>query len=168
MSKLTPQATRPEPADFPDEAPESDFKPLTAEEARRWRERHPPLSPWRVVGIQAAVGSCVALLAWWVSGRAQVAWSAGYGALAVVLPAALFARGLTRQSAAGHPGAALAGLLMWELVKIALTVAMLFAAPRLIAQLSWLALVVGFVVTMKVYWVAMWFGPGRRKSIQKI
>lgn len=118
--------------------------------------------------MQVAVGLCVALLAGWVSGQAPVAWSAGYGALAVVLPAALFARGLVRQSAAAHPGAALVGLLVWELVKIALTVAMLFAAPRLIAQLSWLALVVGFVVTMKVYWVAMWFHPGRRKSGRKI
>jgi len=66
-----------------------------------------------------------------------------------------------------HGNAALAGFFVWELVKIALTVAMLFAAPRLIAELSWLALLVGFVVTMKVYWAAMWFRSARKDSIKK-
>jgi ATP synthase protein I len=28
-------------------------------------------------------------------------------------------------------------------------------APKVISELSWLALVAGFVVTMKVYWLAM-------------
>jgi len=44
---------------------------------------------------------------------------------------------------------------VWELVKIAVTIAMLFAAPRLVGALSWLALLAGFVVTIKVYWVAL-------------
>jgi ATP synthase protein I len=48
------------------------------------------------------------------------------------------------------------------MVKIVLTIAMLFAAPRLIVQLDWLALLAGFVVTIKVYWVAMWLRPGRK------
>ena len=65
-------------------------------------------------------------------------------------------------------GAALAGFFVWELVKIVLTVAMLLAAPKLVPDLSWLALLVGLVVTMKVYWVAMWLHPARRKSIVKI
>ena len=41
---------------------------------------------------------------------------------------------------------------MWEVVKIALTVAMLALAPRVIDELSWPAMLVGLVVTMKVYW----------------
>jgi ATP synthase protein I len=44
---------------------------------------------------------------------------------------------------------------------------MLVAAPRLIWQLNWLALLAGFVVTMKVYWVAMWLRPTRKESIKK-
>ena len=59
------------------------------------------------------------------------------------------------------------GFFVWEMVKILLTVAMLFAAPRLILNLNWLALLAGFVVTMKVYWVAMWLRPGRKKSLNK-
>ena len=113
------------------------------------------------------VGVGVALLAWGLTGQARMGWSAAYGALAVVLPAALFARGLSRQKTATQGNAALVGFFVWEIVKIALTVAMLVAAPRLVVNLSWLALLAGFVVTMKVYWVAMWFRPGRKESIKK-
>ena len=48
------------------------------------------------------------------------------------------------------------------MVKIALTVAMLLAAPRLVRELSWPALLVGMVLAMKVYWVALAFAPRRR------
>lgn len=166
MSETTPQPVKQAFADETDEALEPDFKPLTAEQARQWRENNPLLSPWRIVGWQVVAGALVAALAWMLSGRAEVAWSAGYGALAVVVPAALMVRGLSRQ--AGVAGAALAGFFVWELVKVVLTVAMLLAAPKLVPGLSWLALLAGFVVAMKVYWVAMWLHPARRKSIVKI
>ena len=74
---------------------EPPFKPLTADEARWLREENPPVSVWWVVAGQAAVGLVVALGAWAVTGRQNVGWSAGYGAVAVVIPAAIFARGLT-------------------------------------------------------------------------
>ena len=124
------------------------------------------MSLWAVLAGQVGVGVLVALVAWLVTGQARMGWSAGYGALAVVIPAALFARGLSRQRAARHGNAALTGFFVWEMVKIALTVAMLFAAPRLVNELSWLALLAGFVVTMKVYWAAMWLGSARKKSIK--
>lgn len=153
-------------ADESDGLAEPDFKPLSAQEARQWRERHPALSPWRIVLAQLGAGLLAAVLAGVLSGRWPVAWSAAYGALAVALPAALFARGMMRQ--VGAAGAALTGFLVWELAKIALTVAMLAVAPRLVPQLSWLALLAGFVVAMKVYWVAVWLHPARRKSVVKI
>jgi ATP synthase protein I len=56
------------------------------------------------------------------------------------------------------------GLFVWELVKIVLTVALLLVAPKVISDLSWFALVAGFVVTMKVYWLAMALGWMQRKS----
>lgn len=142
----------------------SDFKPLTAEEAHQWRQRHPPVSVWRIVVGQALVGLVVALLAWLVSGRVSVAWSAAYGALAVVIPAALFARGVSRSSVSADAGAAMVRLFIWELAKLVLTVAMLAAAPRMVKDLSWLALLVGMVVTMKTYWVALKVRPGVRQT----
>ena len=143
------------------EAQEPEFKPLTAEQARQLREKSPSVSPWRVVAGQAVVGLMVAIAAWGLTGRQNVGWSAGYGALAVVFPAALFARGLMSRVTLVNPGAAVFGFFLWEMVKIALTVAMLFAAPRLVTDLSWPAMLVGLIVTMKVYWVALLVRPGK-------
>lgn len=152
-------------ADDEDEAAQAEFKPLSAEEARQWREQHPALSPWRIVAWQAVAGSLAAGLTWLVSGRDALAGSVLYGALAVVLPASVLARAMSRRS--GSADAALAGFFVWELVKIVLTVALLVAAPKLVPQLSWPAMLAGFVVAMKVYWVAMWLHPARRKSTAK-
>ncbi|CAN7497504.1 ATP synthase subunit I [Acidovorax sp. Leaf84] len=146
------------------EADESDFKPLTAQEAEQWRSRHLPISVWKVVLGQAVVGMLVALGAWVLTGRVSVGWSAAYGALAVVLPAALFARGVLRHKASANPRAAMVGFFGWEIAKIVLTVLLLAAAPRLVPGLSWIALLVGMVITMKTYWVALMVRPGVRKT----
>lgn len=157
---MTTKRIAPLPED-PEEA--SPVQPLSAEEARRVRDQNPPLSPWRVVAGQAGVGLAAALLAWGLTGKQNVGWSVGYGALAVLLPAAVFARGLTGRFSSLNAGTAAAGFLVWEMVKIALTLAMLFVAPRLVVGLSWPALLVGLVLAMKVYWVALAFAP-RPKS----
>ncbi|MGC1172151.1 ATP synthase subunit I [Polaromonas sp.] len=143
------------------EADREDFKPLTREEAQKLREASPSLSPWWVVAGQLVVGVVVACAAWALTGRQSVAWSAFYGALAVVVPAALFVRGLTSKVSSMNAGAAVFAFFLWEMVKIALTVAMLFAAPRLIENLSWPAMLVGLIVAMKVYLGALWFKPKR-------
>ena len=131
------------------------FEPLSAEQVAQLRERQPLLSVWRVVGVQICVGLLVAVLAGWMSGRQAVAYSAAYGAFAVVLPAALFARGVTGQFASVNAGSAVLSFFVWELVKIFVTVVVLFAAHRLVVGLSWPAMLVGLVLTMKVYWLAL-------------
>lgn len=165
MTHETPSPLKPADAEDEDVAAQAEFKPLSAEEARQWREQHPALSPWRIVAWQAVAGSLAAGLTWLVSGRDALAGSVLYGALAVVLPASVLARAMSRRS--GAAGAALAVFFVWELVKIVLTVAMLVAAPRLVPQLSWPAMLAGFVVAMKVYWVAMWLHPARPQSTAK-
>lgn len=146
------------------EAEEPDFKPLTAQEAEQWRSRNPPISVWKVVAGQAMAGLLVALVAWVWTGRASVGWSAAYGALSVVAPAALFARGVLRYKASANPRAAMVGFFGWEIAKIVLTVALLAAAPRLVPELSWIALLAGMVIAMKMYWVALLVQPGVRKT----
>lgn len=141
-------------------------RPLSAEEARRLRERNPPVSPWWVVAGQAAMGLLVALAAWGLSGRQNVGWSALYGALAVVVPAAVFARGLTGRFSSLNAGSAAVGFMVWEMVKIALSFAMLLAAPRLVAGLSWPALLVGMLLAMKVYWLALAFKPRPKTKLE--
>jgi ATP synthase protein I len=144
-----------------DEAAQAEFKPLSAEEAQQWRLRNPMVSPWRIVVWQLMAGASLALLTWLVSGRSEWALSILYGAMAVVVPASVMARALSRRTGAAR--AALISFFVWELVKIVLTVALLMIAPKLLPHLSWLALLAGFVVAMKVYWFAAWRQAKHRK-----
>ena len=143
-------------------APESDaaepeFKPLSAHQAQVLREKNPPLSPWRVIAGQTVVGLLAALVAGALFGKVSVALSVAWGACAVVVPAALLACGLASPTAKANAGSAVFAFFLWEMVKLALTVAMLFAAPRLVENLSWPALLAGLVLSMKVYWLAVVF-----------
>src|SRR6218665_517358 len=97
------------------EAEESDFEPLTAQQAQEWREHQAPLSVWRLLAGRALGGRRGALLAGGGMGRAVAGWSAACGALAVVLPAALFARAVLRPKAGVDPRAVLLGFVGWEL-----------------------------------------------------
>ena len=121
-----------------------------------------------MLALQLLVGVAVAVLTGVVSGQQRLAASVAWGVVSVVVPGGVFARALARQIRLKQAGAALAGLFVWELVKIVLTVALLLVAPKVIAGLSWLALVAGFVVTMKVYWLAIAIrvalGRKRRKT----
>lgn len=147
---------------MPEEDEQPPIEPLTADQARRLREQQPPVSPWWVVGGQVVVGLVAAVVAGAASGKPNVGWSVGYGALAVVIPAAVFARGLTSRFTSLNAGTAAVGFLLWEMVKIALTVAMMMVAPRLVRELSWLAMLVGLILALKVYWVALAFAPRKR------
>ena len=126
--------------------------PRTAVQAGQLRERRPALSAGGVVAAQLGVGLLAAIAAGLFSGSREVGWSVAYGAGAVALPAWVLARALARRTAAGAHGA---GFLVWEFVKIALTVALLFAAPRLVSGLHWLGLLGGVIVATKMYWVAL-------------
>ena len=141
------------------ETTEVAFKPLSREEAQKLREASPQLSPWWVLAGQLVVGVLVACAAWALTGRQNVAWSVFYGALVVVIPGALLARGLASKLWSMNPGAAVAGFFLWEMVKIATSVGMLFAAPQLVAELDWLAMLVGLMIVLQVYWVALLVRP---------
>lgn len=153
-------------APLPEEQEEaSPVRKLSAEEVRSVREQNPPVSPWWVVAGQVAVGLVSALLAWGITGKQNVGWSVAYGALAVVLPAAVFARGLTGRFASLNAGTATFAFLLWEMVKIALTLAMMLMGPRLVAGLSWPAMLVGLALAMQVYLVALAFPPRPKKKL---
>ena len=141
------------------ETTEVAFKPLSREEAQKLREASPQLSPWWVLAGQLVVGVLVACAAWALTGRQNVAWSVFYGALVVVIPGALLARGLASKLWSMNPGAAVAGFFLWEMVKIATSVGMLFAAPQLVVELDWLAMLVGLMTVLQVYWVALLMRP---------
>ena len=147
---------------------EDNVKPLSREEAQALREQNPALSPWMVLAGQTGGGLLVALAAWWLSGKASVGWSAMYGAMAIVIPGALFARGLMSKVSSVNPAAAVTGFFLWEMVKIGLVLTMLFAAPKLVPDLSWPAMLVGLVVTMKVVWLVLWLEAKARRKSKKL
>jgi ATP synthase protein I len=147
-----------------DEAEQEPFKTWTKEEAQAWRKNNPPLSPWRVVAVQTVAGLLCCAAVWAFTQRSGAAWSALYGAAAVVVPSALLARGMTRDlgNTPGAAGTAMFRFMFWEMVKIGVAVAMLLAAPRVVPGLSWPALLVAMVVCMKMnWWALLW----RRKPV---
>jgi ATP synthase protein I len=155
-----------------DEKPNQDeedyFEPLNFEQAQLviqgLRKTDSLLSPWRLIQWQLLVAAFATFVAYFGFDDKLIAWSVVYGGMAVVLPASVFAWGLKRSEGAKSPLLASAGFFVWEAVKVGLTVALLFAAPVLIVNLNWLALLAGFVVTMKVYWIAVWLYPMRKNS----
>ena len=156
----TSPQNRKDPWDEPvNGAKDETFKPLTREEASALRLKQPPLSPWRVLMVQVAVGVGVALLAVLVTGRVELAWSVLYGAATVVLPGALMARGMTSRLSSVSPGVSAVSFMLWEMVKIVTSIALLALAPKVVQPLSWPALLVGLVVCMKVYWWALLWRP---------
>lgn len=135
------------------------WRPLTKDEAAALRTREPAVSPWRVVAAQAALGALAAPVAALAFGRPEVGWSLLYGAAVVVLPGALMARGMTSRLSSVSPGVSAVSFMSWEAVKIAVSLAMLMLAPKFVQPLVWPALLVGLVLCMKVYWLALlWRG----------
>jgi ATP synthase protein I len=142
-----------------DDEDDDPVRALTPQEAAALRAKNPSVSPWRVIAVQAALGAVIAALAWLVTRRQEVAWSALYGAAVAVVPGALMARGATRRFQWVSPALGAVRLLLWSFVKIAVTVAMLWQAPKVIQPLSWPALLVALVLCIQVYWFALlWRG----------
>jgi ATP synthase protein I len=142
--------------DWEDDQPEA-IKALSPLEASALKARLPMLSPWRVLGFQALAGlGCAALIGAWTL-SALMFWSAIYGMAAVVLPGLLLARGMTKRVSSAV--AAAAGFMLWELLKIGASMAMLVAAFKAVPGLSWPALLATLVVCIKVNWLALaWRG----------
>lgn len=144
--------------------PEPTFHRWTREEAEALRAREPALSPWVVVAAQVAVGVVAALVGWLITGNVAIAKSVLYGAACVVVPGALMARGMTSRLSSVSAGASAAAFMLWEMVKIAVSIVMLYMASRIVQPLHWLALLAGLVLGMKVYWVALLWRPRPKQN----
>jgi len=135
------------------------IRALSRQEAQALRARHPPVSPWRVVLVQAVVGAVVAALGWLITGDQAVGLSALYGAAVAVVPGALMARGMTSRLSSLSVGTSAVSFMLWEVVKIGVSVAMLLLAPKFVQPLSWPALLVALGLCFKVFWLALlWRG----------
>lgn len=167
---LKPQSHKPEGQRWSKQAAfdESDWstdtdppvRPLTRQEAQALAARHPSLTVWQVLAVQAGVGVLVALVWGALSQSLMAAVSALYGGAVVVIPSALMARGVFGRNA----GRSVGGLLVWEVLKLGLTGAMLALAPVWIRPLNWAAMLVTLVLCMKVIGVVLFFWQGRDKN----
>jgi len=91
-----------------------------------------------------------------------------YGALAVIVPAALFDRRLTLSTASVNAMTAAAGFAVWQGVKLVLTVLLLALAPKVLNDVSWPALLAGMLLSMKVYWLALAWGKPKTSDTTKL
>lgn len=135
-------------------------RPLTRTEAQALLARHPSLTVWQVIAVQAGFGLLVALVWGAVLQSPISALSALYGAAVVVVPNALMARGVFGRGA----GRSVGGLFIWEVIKLGLTGAMLALAPVWIKPLDWAAMLVNIVLCLKVIGVALLVWQGREKN----
>jgi ATP synthase protein I len=148
-----------------DHEDEAAFQPLTREQAQALRDRQPQVPAWWVVAAQAAVGIVVAMLAWLIADDRAVWASALYGAAVVVAPGALMARGMSSRLGSVSPSAGAVSFMLWEMVKIAVSVLMLVLAPQIVQPLSWPALLASLVVCMHVYLLALlWRRPAKKQQ----
>jgi ATP synthase protein I len=144
---------------------------LTAQQAQELRVRLGKtgslISPWQIIVGQLLAGALFAMVAWLVTGKSSVAASIAYGALAVVIPAAVFARGLMSQFSSLNALSAGFGFFVWEMIKIVATVVLIAIAPKLVADLDWLAMLIGLVATTKVVFVLLWLLPKIQSKLAK-
>ncbi len=153
------------PPELPeDQSNEPVFRQWSRADAAELRKTQPVIAPWRVVlwMLIAAVGiGAISLIAFDI----PTALSAAYGSLAVAMPAALLARGMTSPLSSANAVSSVLAFMAWEMVKIGVSISMLMLAPSLIVGLSWPALLVGLILTMQVYFVAAIVKPKPSASV---
>jgi ATP synthase protein I len=142
--------------------PEEEFNPLSAEQARQWRLLQHPIPNWRALVWQIGVGLVAAAGIGFIGQSGVLMRSAAYGVFAVAVPQMLLLRGMAGMQGRWSPEARLLRFFIWELVKIALTVAILLSAGRMLGEMSWPALIAGLVVTMKANWLLLAFRTANR------
>ncbi|HMS26381.1 MAG TPA: ATP synthase subunit I [Burkholderiaceae bacterium] len=152
-----------------DERPDA-IQPLTAEQAQRlqmdFRQQGTVISPWRIIVGQLFAGLAVAVAVGLITGKAELALSLAYGVMVVVIPAALFARGLMSRFSSMNAITAGFGFFVWEALKIAVSIALIALAPRVVTNLDWLAMLIGLIITMKLVWVILWLKRRMKASRQ--
>jgi ATP synthase protein I len=103
----------------------------------------------RLVSLQLIATAVVGVLAALLGGWAAM-FSAVLGGICCVVPNAIMAVRLF--AATQKPGGANpATFFIWEFIKLALTVALLWLTVSLYHELNWLALLAGFIVALKSY-----------------
>jgi ATP synthase protein I len=146
---------------WPDEVHESEVhEPLTAQQAEVLKQKLGSIKLEdfliRVTAWQLFAGVLMGILVWLVWREKAMAITVFYGAMCAVLPSALVGFVLKRRMSTGvlkHSGDMLLGLFVLELIKVVAAICLLLAAPLVLGSPHWVAVVAGFVLTLKIYWL---------------
>ncbi len=161
---------------WPEEShePES-VEPLTNQQANVLRQKLGSVKlevfVIKVLVWQSAAAVFIILMAWLLWGSWAIAVSGFYGAMCAVLPTALVAFVVVRRMSTGvlrRSGDMLLGLFVLELIKVAASVLLLAAAPLVLGAPQWVALVIGFVLTLKIYWLVALLGSRQTAAVHTL
>ena len=161
---------------WPDEVHESEaYDPLTVEQAKCLKQRLGSVKledfMIRVTSWQLVAAVLMGLLVWLLWSEKQIAVAVFYGAMCAVLPSALVAFVLKRRMSTDvlkHSGDMLLGLFVLELIKVAAAICLLLAVPLVIESPRWVAVVAGFVLTLKIYWLVALLGLGQTGQVHTL
>lgn len=150
----TPAAAPHDPWDIEQE---NKIIPLTRAEAERLFGpkvgRPSRVTPLKVVAAQVAASLVVALIVWLFFGQStQATLSALLGGAVCWIPGGLFAAYLK------HAGfRSKMALVAGEAVKAGITLALFVAIGELYSEVHWLPMLVSYLVSIKIYWIALAF-----------
>jgi len=146
----------PEPSGWIEEEDNEVYPALSALEAEKWRRLNPQTGMLELLVAQMATGLLLVAMAYayeFFFGQKGLAISCLYGVLVVFVPSVVCVRGLSSKFGQGNIGISVAKFFVWELAKIAMSIAILMLAPRWLGEdLSWPGLLVGLVLTFKGFW----------------
>lgn len=143
------------------------YRVFSREEAQALRMRSPGISLWGVLCIQGVVGAAVIALSLLFSEHPGSVASAASGVFAAWLPAGLFVWRLAPRAQDADMAAFMQlRFFFWEAVKILCSVALLGAAVAWVRPLNWLALMAGFIVTVKAYSLACWLSLATNRRVK--
>lgn len=151
---------------WPDEGHESvTHVPLTVQQAEVLKQKLGGIKLEdfliRVSMWQLTAAVLMGMLVWLLWREKATVVAIFYGAMCAVLPSALIAFVVKRRMATGvlkHSGDMLLGLFVLELIKVVVAICLLLAAPLVLGSPQWVAVVVGFVLTLKIYWLVALLG----------
>lgn len=123
---------------------------------------HQSSIPYRITACQFVLTLAFAgIMRWWVGEHAGV--SALLGGMSAVVPGWYFAQRMDRCGQDPTPERVLRTFYLAEVHKIAMTAAC-FAFALLVMKADMLFLLLGYLVTVPVYWFALLFAAGTQKN----
>ena len=153
------QAEEQEFDDFPE--------PLTPRQAQDLRLKSPTISLWWVIAVQLGLGVAYVLLVGLIGQHEFWVVSAACGVGVVWVPALLFVAVISSGSVQRGVHSAVLVFFVGELVKLILSVALIFLSVWWLENLKWQLFLGGMLLSLKVYWVALVIRPKSRLGLNK-